>query len=150
MNDLYDSDTVAWAAQQGALLRRVAAGEPLNVAPDWSNIAEEIETLGRTQGRELASRIAVILEHLIKLQASPAMEPRAAWRATVRRERREIEGLLADAPSLRGRVAAVIAEKLVRARSDAAAALADNGEAPSCDVATLGYTEDQVLGDWLP
>jgi hypothetical protein len=150
MNDLYETDTVAWAEQQGSLLRRVAVGERLNVAPDWSNIAEEIETLGKNQGRELASRIAVILEHLMKLAASPGSEPRAAWRATIRRERGEIETLLDDAPSLRARVPAVIERKIARARADATAALADSGETPNCDIDCISYTESDVLSDWLP
>jgi len=51
MNDLYETDTVAWSERQSELLRRVAAGERLNVAPDWPNIAEEIETLARTRAR---------------------------------------------------------------------------------------------------
>jgi hypothetical protein len=150
MNDLYDTDTVAWSAQPGALPRRVAAGERLDVAPDWANIAAEIEVLGKTQARELASRIAVILEHLIKLQASPAAGPRAAWRAAVRRERGEIETLLADAPSLRAPVGTVISDRLDRARTDAAASLADNHAAPCRAVAAVFYSEDRVLGDWLP
>jgi hypothetical protein len=150
VSDLYDTDTVAWSGQQAQLLHRIAAGERLNVAPDWPNIAEEIEALGRTQLRELASRIAVILEHLIKLQASPAGEPRAGWRATVRRERGEIDRLLADAPSLRARVPLMISDETARARLDAVAALADNNETQRCDIATITYSRDEVLGDWMP
>jgi hypothetical protein len=149
MNDLYEIDTVAWSAQQAELLRRVAAGERPNNAPDWFNIAEEIDSLGRNQIRELGSRIAVIMIHLIKLEASPAAEPRAGWRATVRRERDEIEQLLADSPSLRGRLPAIIAGKLDRARAEAAASLADNGETPRRSIESITYTEAQVLGDWL-
>jgi len=150
MNDLYETDTVAWSERQSELLRRVAAGERLNVAPDWPNIAEEIETLGKNQGRELASRVAVILEHLIKLAASPASEPRAVWRATIRRERGEIETLLEDAPSLRTRVPAVIQNKIARARANAAAALVDSGEVPRCDIGSINYSADELLGDWMP
>jgi hypothetical protein len=150
MNDLYEIDTVAWAEQQAALLRRVAAGERPNTAPDWSNIAEEIESMGRAQARELASRIVVVLEHLIKLEASPAAEPRAGWRATVRRERGEIKRLLADSPSLRGRVAMEIEAAMREARAESAASIADNAETPRRPIEEIAYTEDQVLGDWLP
>ena len=55
MNDLYETDTVAWSERQAALLRRVAAGERLNAKPNWTNIAGKIESLGKTQARELAS-----------------------------------------------------------------------------------------------
>ena len=46
----YDVDVYAWSQRQGALLRRLATGERVNDADlDWSNIAEEIETVGRTE-----------------------------------------------------------------------------------------------------
>ena len=150
MNDHYGIDTVAWSEQQADLLRRVAAGKRPNATPDWSNIAEEIDSLGKTQARELASRIAVILVHLFKLEASSATEPRPGWRATVRRERDEVEQLFADSPSLRSRAPAIIEGKTERARAEAAALLADNGETPVRDIAAMSYTEAQVLGDWLP
>jgi hypothetical protein len=150
MNDLYETDTFAWARQQAELLRRVAAGDLPNTPPDWLNVAEEIDSMGRAQARELASRIAVILVHLMKLEASPADQPRAGWRATVRRERSEVRRLLQDSPSLRSRVPAEIAANTDEARAEAAASLADNGETPARDIATITYTEAQVLGDWLP
>jgi len=92
----------------------------------------------------------VILEHLIKLAASQASEPRAVWRATIRRERGEIETLLEDAPSLRTRVPGVIQNKIARARANAAAALADSGEVPRCDIGSINYSADELLGDWMP
>jgi hypothetical protein len=150
MNDLYDIDTVAWSAQQAELLRRVAAGERPNTAPDWSNIAEEIDSLGRNHVRELGSRIAVIMVHLMKLEASPATEPRAGWRATVRRERSEIKRLLKDSPSLRGRVLMEIDTNIGEARAEAAASLTDNNETPRREIEGISYTEAHVLGDWLP
>jgi hypothetical protein len=150
MSVLYDIDLVEWSERQADLLRRVAAGEAVNEKPDWTNIAEEIDALGKNQGRELSSRIAAILVHLIKLEASPATEPRAGWRETVRHQRDEIERLLADAPSLRARIPAIIARELAGARNRATAALADNGEAPRTEPAQLAYTEDQVVCDWLP
>jgi hypothetical protein len=150
MSDLYDSDVVEWSARQAGLLRRVAAGEPVNEAPDWLNIAEEIDALGKNQGRELVSRIAVILVHLIKLEASPAAEPRAGWRDTIRKQRDEIARLLADAPSLRARIPAIVVAELPRACSRAAAPLADNGETSRVAIDQIAYTDDKILGDWLP
>ena len=132
------------------MLRRVAAGERPNAEPDWTNIAEEIESLGKTQARELASRITVIREHLIKLETSPARQPRAGWRATVRRERTEIERLLEESPSLRTRVPPIITRNIGDARAEAAASLADNGETPERAIKDITYAEAQVLGDWLP
>jgi hypothetical protein len=55
--------------------RRICSGNLPNTAPDWSNIAPEIDSVGKTQARDLASRITVILVHLIRLRASPARGP---------------------------------------------------------------------------
>lgn len=151
MSDLYDTDIVLWSEHQSGLLRRRAAGELVNEAElDWSNIAEEIESLGRNQARELASRVAAVILHLMKLQASPASDPRAGWRDTVQEQRDEIERLLVDAPTLRGRIPAIIARELERARRRTRIALADHDEQARIDLDTIVYTEDEVLGQWLP
>jgi hypothetical protein len=75
VND-YDTDTVLWSERQADLLRRLAAGERVNDQVDWDNVAEEIDSLGRSQRVALASHLRVVLEHLMKLEASPAIEPR--------------------------------------------------------------------------
>ncbi len=151
MSDLYDTDFVTWSQRQSALVRRRASGELVNEAEiDWPNVAEEIEALGKNEERALASKLATIMEHLLKLEASPAVDPRAGWRSTIRRERTDIRRLLKGAPSLRRTVAAVMAEELGTARSEAAASLADNGETPRIAIDGVVYSEDQVLGDWLP
>ena len=145
----YDTDILGWSEHQAALLRRRAAGELLNEADlDWSNIAEEIESLGRSDRRELRSRVATILVHLIKLEASPATNPRAGWRVTVLEQRAGLRDVLRDSPSLTRTVAAVVAEEIEAAREIAAISLA--GEEPRIDLATLTFTVDQVLGHWLP
>jgi uncharacterized protein DUF29 len=145
----YDGDLALWAADQARALRQ-ASKAGTNQPIDWENVAEEIESLGKSQGRDLASRVATILLHLIKLQASPAGYPRTGWRATIQRERDEIESVLADSPSLRPTVPAVIEATLGRARRIAALELADFAEAPQVDPDRLDYTAAQVLGDWFP
>ena len=149
MSDLYDADIAAWSEDQARALR--AAGQAgANLPIDWEHVAEEIESVGKGMARELASRIALILARLAKLEASPANDPRAGWRGTIREQRDEIERLLADAPSLRPTVPAVIGRELARARAMVAASLADNGESPRIDLGAVAYSEDQVLGTWLP
>ena len=59
-------------------------------------LAEEIESLGRSQRHELRSRIAVIIEHLLKLEHSPAVNPRRGWIDTIGRERLNVEDLLQE------------------------------------------------------
>ena len=94
---LYDRDFFEWTQRQAGALREVAAGKA--AALDWENLAEEIESLGKSQRRELASRLMTIVEHLAKLEYSPASEPRPGWEASVSRERDEIERLLEDSPA---------------------------------------------------
>jgi hypothetical protein len=151
MGDLYDTDVLLWSEHQAGLLRRRAAGELVNEAElDWPNIAEEIESLGTSERSRLRSHIGTVIEHLIKLQASPAIDPRNGWRASIRNARREIKRALKDSPSLRPAVAQLIADETPDAGEDAAAAMADYGEKPRVEVGSLNFTQDQVLGDWFP
>lgn len=54
---LYEQDFVRWTEAQAAVLRR-AAETKSNLPLDWTNLAEEVESLGRSQRRELRSRLA--------------------------------------------------------------------------------------------
>jgi hypothetical protein len=149
---LYEEDFVRWTEQQSRALRE-AAGVGINLPLDWENLAEEIESLGRSQRRELRSRIAAIIEHLLKLEQSPAVDPRRGWMDTVARERSDIERLIEDSPSLKGDVARMILDETSRAVRNATRALIRHGEGSPEAVAGLKaahYTEDQVLGDWFP
>jgi hypothetical protein len=50
MSDVYEDDILLWSERQADLLRRHVAGHRANdVAPDWPNIIEEIESVGREQ-----------------------------------------------------------------------------------------------------
>ena len=103
----YDTDILEWSEHQSALLRRLAAGESINDQIDWPNIIDEVETVGRSERAVLRSHIAVVLEHLMKLQASPSVDPRNGWTVTLLRARRVIERSLEDSPSLCPAVAAI-------------------------------------------
>jgi hypothetical protein len=98
----------------------------------------------------LRSHIANIIEHLIKLQASPATEPRAGWRETIARARCDVEELLQESPSLRPQVPSLVAKALPKAQRFAAMALERHDETARIGVATITYSEDQVLGEWFP
>ena len=150
MGDLYDTDVVVWSERQAALLRRMAAGERVNDQIDWANVAEEIEALGISDRRELRNRVRTILAHLLKLQVSPAIEPRAGWCETILEQRAQLRTLLRDSPSLKSTVPAAISEELLEARALVQASLAHHKEQPRRDPAALSYTDEQVLGPWLP
>lgn len=94
MSKLYDGDVVAWARKQAALLR---TGRLERI--DAFNIAEEIEAVARSEQRELASRLAVLLCHLLKWRFQPARRSQS-WQRTVRDQRAAIARRLVNMPSL--------------------------------------------------
>lgn len=149
MGSLYDTDFAAWSAEQASVLRD-AGRRRVNAPVDWENVAEEIEGLGRSERRELRSRIGTIIEHLLKLEASPAVDPQRAWRDTVRGARRHVALVLEDSPSLRPHLPAIVAEELAAAREMVRGSLADHGETPLRPLDAITYDEAQVLGGWLP
>jgi DNA-directed RNA polymerase subunit F len=70
---------------------------------DWDNLLEELESLGRQEKHELANRLTVLLEHLLKLafwEAEKAYNARG-WRGTIREQRKQIARLLKASPSLK-------------------------------------------------
>jgi hypothetical protein len=149
-SDLYDRDFVLWTEEQAAALR---SAKDSNLPLDWENLAEEIESLGKSDRRELRSQITRILRHLLKLAASPTAEPRGSWRSTIRDARVEIEAVLEDSPSLRREIADLIVKQSGTAAKLAAADLARHGEpADKIDGRREpgGFTTEQVLGDWFP
>jgi Domain of unknown function DUF29 len=151
-SDLYEEDFFRWTEQQSTALRE-AARSGVNLPLDWENLAEEIESLGRSDRRELQSRLGVILEHLLKLEYSPAIDPRRGWVDTIGRERSEIELLLRQSPTLQGEVPGMIIEETQRAVRRVSRTFLRYGEATSEVIGKLTastYTEDQVLRDWLP
>src|SRR6516225_5265938 len=104
---LYEEDFVRWTEEQSRALRK-ASQSRVNLALDWQNLAEEIDDLGRSVRRELRRRLTVIVEHLMKLEHSPAIDPRGGWMDTINRERLNIEDLLEDSPSLRRELPSMI------------------------------------------
>jgi hypothetical protein len=95
---LYETDFYAWANEQAALLRSGRLGEA-----DLAHIAEEIESMGKTEKRELVSRLTVLLLHLLKREHRPALRG-AFWRLSVANARDEIAEVLADNPSLKSQL----------------------------------------------
>ena len=150
--DLYETDFVGWTEQQARLLR-AAAAQRTNLALDWDHLAEEVEDLGKSYRRALASHVGTVIEHLLKLECSPAQDPRRGWLGSVRRARTEIESWLADEPGLRPRLPGIVAEQMPRTARLVTGLLRDAGEPAEGVTARLqagGYSVEQITGDWLP
>jgi hypothetical protein len=111
MSDLYDDDVLVWSERQGALLRRLAAGEPVNERPDWPNIIEEVESVGRSDLRAVEGLLLQALVHRLKAEAWPTSSSVPGWQAEIRlflaqarrafapsmRQRLDVPGLYMDA-----------------------------------------------------
>ncbi len=153
MSDLYEQDFIGWTEQQALLLRK-AADAGSNLGLDWDNLIEEVESLGRSQHRALASQISRVMLHLLKLEYSTAPGPRPGWQTSVGDARKEIAILLRSDPGLKPRLPAIVADEWPDAAKQAAGALRAYGENPAAIVARQRsgpiYTADQILGDWLP
>ncbi len=94
-NSAYDSDFYGWAKEQAALLR---AGQFSRA--DIEHVAEEIESMGKGEKRELVNRLAILLLHLLKWRFQPALRG-PSWRATIRVQRRDLAVHMNDNPSLK-------------------------------------------------
>lgn len=90
----YEDDIVAWANEQARLIR-AGRFELL----DLTHIAEEIEDVGKSEQRELASRMAVLLAHLLKWRHQPERRGNS-WRRTLNDQRERIARRLQKTPSL--------------------------------------------------
>lgn len=100
--DLYEKDFYAWTQKQAALLR---AGKLSEI--DIAHIAEEIDSMGRSEKRELISRLTILLLHLLKWDYQPERRG-ASWEATIAVQRDDLADLLADNPSLRAGLEAAV------------------------------------------
>lgn len=144
-SDLYERDVYAWSEEQTALLRARRFAEL-----DLEHLILEIEDVGGSLYREVRSRVRTVMEHLLKLQHSPAADPRAGWEKTIRTARADLAEDLT--PALRPRVARNLPRFYEVARIEAAAALRAHGEQAAADALpeTCPYSLDQIIGDWLP
>jgi hypothetical protein len=106
----YDADFYGWANEQAALLRAGRLGEA-----DIANIAEEIESMGRSEKRELVSRLAVLLTHMLKWRYQPAGR-RSSWRASIIVQRSRLADHIDDNPSLKPLIPKAMATAYEEAR----------------------------------
>lgn len=101
---LYDRDFLAWTEQQATLLRASRLDQL-----DRDNLAEELDTMGRSEWGELESRLEVLLMHMLKWDYQPARRSRG-WKGTMREQRNAIRRLMRRSPSLKRDLETTIAD----------------------------------------
>jgi Domain of unknown function DUF29 len=147
---LYQTDYYAWTKQQAAELRKLAAARA-NTTLDLANLAEEVESLGRSDLATVRSQLRRIVEHLLKLEHSPAAEPRFGWRESVIDARDVIPDVITA--TLRREVEAELPKTYQQGRRRAEAALIRHGERDAAKSLPTAcpYSFDQIVSqDWYP
>lgn len=144
----YEDDYVAWTQDQCRRLREAAAAQ-INAPIDCENLAEEIESMGRSDLSAVESALMRVSCPLLKLEFSPAADPRAGWMASVVEHRNRIRKDLKASPSLRGKLEPT--DEYRTARRIAALGLKRDGITIAALPETCSYTLDQLLDeDWWP
>ncbi len=110
---LYDIDLYSWAKLNAALLRDGRLSEI-----DIEHIAEELEDMGKSEQRALASHIRNLLLHLLKWKYQPGLRG-ASWELSISTSRDAINDILSDSPSLQPGFPALIERMYPRARKAA-------------------------------
>lgn len=83
---LYEQDFYLWVQRQADLLRK---GDFRDL--DLAHLIEEVEDLGTNLRNAVTSRMREIILHLLKLEYSPAVEPRRGWQESVGQQRDDLE-----------------------------------------------------------
>jgi len=135
---LYETDFYGWIKQQVAMLR----GRNVDNL-DFENLIEEVESMGRSEKRELESRLELLLMHLLKWQYQPQRRS-SSWEATILEQRRKVVRHLRENPSLRG----ALPETYEEAYGDARLAAASETKLPRATFPTdCPWTFEQAVAD---
>lgn len=115
MSTLYQQDYNLWIEKTIKLIQ-----EKNFNAVDWENLTEELDSLGKSDKRELRNRLIVLLEHLLKLAYwnLERENNQRGWRTTIREQRRQIKVLLDDSLSLQPFIEDIFAECYLIAREE--------------------------------
>jgi hypothetical protein len=138
----YETDFYAWALDQAARIRALAVP-----GLDVENVAEEIESLGRRDKRELYNRSRVLLLHLLKWRFQPERRG-VSWLSTIKEQRLQLDGVLGESPSLRRTLPEVVAKSYQQAAAQAAL---ETTLPTTIFPASCPWTPEQIIDeDWMP
>lgn len=144
MTTAYETDVVAWASEQAQLIR---AGQFDQL--DLKHLAEEIEDVGKSEQRELASRMAVLLAHLLKWKHQPGKRSKS-WEFTIRTQRKEVCYLLKEAPSLKTKFADALWLDIVWAKAKGIAESETGLDLDTFPDTCVWPIADMLAENWLP
>ena len=140
--DLYEEDFYLWTQCMAEALRSRDFD-----ALDLENLLDEVESLGRSDRRELKSRLVVLLHHLLKWQFQAEMRS-GSWKGTLSEQRSKIRNVLDDSPSLRSFLVSSVEECYQDARLQAEA---ETGVAIVIFPEVCKYTIEEILSvEFLP
>jgi hypothetical protein len=148
--ELYETDLYAWSKHQAETLRRFQTTRP-NLPLDFAHLIEEVEDLGDNRLRAARSLLVRLVQHLLKLEHSPANRPRRLWLNSVDDARREL--LDAMMATIRNVVESQLPELYDDARVAAGRELIDHDDAAAATALpkSCPYTLDQLLTKhWYP
>jgi hypothetical protein len=91
----YDKDFYSWTQEQAELLRNGRFSEL-----DIDNLIEEVESMGRSEKRELESRLTILLLHLLKWKYQEVRRGRS-WQLSIDEQRIQFEKTLNENPGLK-------------------------------------------------
>ena len=142
MKTAYQTDVVAWANEQAAFIRQGKFDQL-----DLEHLAEEIEDVGKSEQRELASRMAALIAHLLKWQFQLGHRG-ASWERTIKEQRKALEFHIKQVPSLKSKLFNSEWQDAVWAD---AVTIAIKGTAIENFPETCPWTIDDILAhNWLP
>jgi hypothetical protein len=144
----YGDDFYAWTQYQAEVLRTMAVADNRF---DRENVAEEVETLGRSERDAVHSQVRRVTEHLLKLAYSPAAEPRHGWMSSIAEARATLDDKISE--TLRRDAENTLAKLYQDTREIAEPALRGYSETEAADKlpAECPYPlEDILRRGWYP
>lgn len=138
----YEQDFYAWSLHSARLIR---AGKLSEI--DTEHLAEEIESMGKSEKREFMNRFAILIAHLLKWQFQPGRRSNS-WKYTIKEQRLQLLELLEESPSLKHDLPAKIKSIYEHARTIALrdTGLDENNLPPSCPFSI----DESLTMDFLP
>jgi len=141
LSELYDRDFYLWVQTTVQLLQERRLDRI-----DFEGLIEEVEGMGKREKKELKSRMTTLIEHLLKLKywESEKADNARGWRQAVVEQRRQIQYVLEDSPSLKVLLVEIWTECYGNARKDI---IRKYGLEPELFPLEAGLTLDDILDD---